>query len=239
MDAGPPTARPTPAAREATSRHHRRARRDRGADTRARLIEAALDVFGRLGFEGAGTRQIAKEADANLAAIVYHFGSKEALHIAVAEHIVARVRERIGASIAAAATAEATATPEGARLALANLIANFVDVLLGDADAERWARFIIREQLQPTAAFDVIFGFMGPAHGIGTRLVATILGRPEDEEARIRTFTIIGQVMVFRVAQTLALRRLGWSEIGAAERARIKRIVTAQTMALLDAEREA
>jgi AcrR family transcriptional regulator len=236
MDAEP-AARAMPAPREATSRHHRRARRDRGADTRARLIEAALDVFGRLGFEGASTRQIAKEADANLAAIVYHFGSKEALHIAVAEHIVARVRERIGASIAAAATLEATATPEGARIALANLIANFVDVLLGDADAERWARFIIREQLQPTAAFDVIFGFMGPAHGIGTRLVATILGRPEDEEARIRTFTIIGQVMVFRVAQTLALRRLGWREIGAAERATIKRIVTAQTMALLDAER--
>jgi AcrR family transcriptional regulator len=210
-----------------------RARRDRGADTRARLVEAALDVFGRLGFEGASTRQIAKEADANLAAIVYHFGSKEALHIAVAEHIVTRVRERMGSSIAAAATPEAATTPEAARAALARLLSNLVDVLLGDADAERWARFIIREQLQPTAAFDVIFGFMGPAHGIGTRLVAVALGRAEDDETRLRTFTILGQVMVFRVAQTLVLRRMGWSAIGADERTRIKQIVTAQTMAIL------
>src|SRR5690242_3694147 len=65
--------------RERAERHYRRARRDRGAETRERLVEAALDVFGRFGFEGATTRQIAKEAKANLAAIVYHFGSKEAL----------------------------------------------------------------------------------------------------------------------------------------------------------------
>ena len=220
----------------ASSRHYRRAQRDRGADTRARLIDAALDVFGRLGFEGASTREIAKEEDANLAAIVYHFGSKVALHVAVAEHIVARVRERIGRGIAAAALPEATATPEGARAALANLVANLVDVLLGDADAERWARFIIREQMQPTAAFDVIFGFMGPAHGIATRLVAVALGREEDEEARIRCFTILGQVMVFRVAQTLVLRRMNWHSIGEPEREKIKRIVIAQAMTILDAE---
>jgi len=218
------------------SPHHRRAQRDRGADTRARLIEAALDVFGRLGFEGASTRQIAKEADANLAAIVYHFGSKEALHIAVAEHIVARVRERIGPTIAAAATPEATATREGARQAFAKLLSTLVDVLLGDADAERWSRFIIREQMQPTAAFDVIFSFMGPSHGIGTRLVAIALGRDEDEEVRLRCFTILGQVIVFRVAQTLVLRRMGWSAIGEGERDTIKRIVIAQAMALLDVE---
>ena len=63
------------------SPQYRRARHDRGAETRQRLVEAALDVFGRYGFEGATTRQIAREAKANLAAIVYHFGSKEALHL--------------------------------------------------------------------------------------------------------------------------------------------------------------
>lgn len=228
---------PGAAGREAASRHYRRAQRDRGAETRTRLIEAALDVFGRLGFEGAGTRQIAKEAGANLAAIVYHFGSKEALHIAVAEHIVAAIRERIGATLAAAGAPEATATPADARTALERLLATFVDVILGSADAERWARFIIREQLQPTAAFDVVFGFMGPAHGIATRLVAIALQRPESEEIGLRVFTMMGQVMVFRVAQTLVLRRMGWKEIGETERSAIKGIVIAQVNAILDAER--
>src|SRR5580692_6979928 len=53
----------TPAAKPSTrSRHYRRAQHDRGAETRARLIEAGLDVFGRLGPDGATTRQIARQA---------------------------------------------------------------------------------------------------------------------------------------------------------------------------------
>src|SRR3984893_2334354 len=63
-----------PAKPKTRSRHYRRAQYDRGAETRARLIEAALDVFGRLGLEGATTREIGKQAGVNLAAIVYHFG---------------------------------------------------------------------------------------------------------------------------------------------------------------------
>jgi len=222
--------------RSAPETPHRRAVRDRGAETRERLIEAALDVFGRYGFEGATTRQIAKEAKANLAAIVYHFGSKEALHVAAAEHIALRIGALVGPSLALATSPAATATPAGARAALIRLLETYADVILGEREAERWARFIVREQMQPTAAFDVIFSFMGPSHGIGTRLVAIALGRDEDEEVRLRCFTILGQVIVFRVAQTLVLRRMGWSAIGEGERDTIKRIVIAQAMALLDVE---
>jgi TetR/AcrR family transcriptional regulator, regulator of cefoperazone and chloramphenicol sensitivity len=205
---------------------YRRARRDRGAETRARLIEAALDVFGRYGFEGATTRQIAKEADANLAAIVYHFGSKEALHLAVAEYIVGRIGALVGPALAAAQAPEASATPAAARATLLGVFGTFIDVILGTEEAERWARFIVREQMQPTAAFEAIYGFMGGAHGLGSRLVATVLGRDEgDEEVRLRTFTMIGQVLVFRVAQALVLRRMGWQAIGETERAAIKRVI--------------
>ena len=40
-------------------------------DSRQRLIEAALDVFGLYGFEGASTRLLAERANVNLAAIPY------------------------------------------------------------------------------------------------------------------------------------------------------------------------
>ncbi len=207
------------------SRPYRRARRDRGAETRAQLIEAALDVFGRLGFEGASTREIAKAANANLAAIVYHFGGKEALHLAVAEHVVTSIMAKIGPTLAVAADPATTATPEGARAALDRLLDTFVEVILGAADAERWARFIVREQLQPTAAFDVIYRFLGGAVATATRLVATILGEPEGDELRVKAFTVMGQVLVFRVAQTLVLRSMQWPALGDRERETIKRIV--------------
>jgi len=211
-----------------------RTRSDRGADTRAQLIEAALEIFGRLGYEGATTRQIAKAADANLAAIVYHFGSKEALHLAVAEHVAKSILARIGPTLATISTPEATATPEAARASLHSLVGTIIDVLLGSAEAERWARFIVREQLQPTAAFDVIYGFMEHAMSTALHIVTTILDTPEDEEIRLRTITVLGQVLVFRVAQTLVFRRMNWTAIGDRERAAIKQVILQNLDAILE-----
>src|SRR3990167_5473118 len=126
VEATPPPARPSDE-RRSSSRHYRRAQRDRGAETRAQLVEAALDVFGRLGFEGATTREIAKAAGANLAAIVYHFGSKEALHLAVAEHVASRIARSVGPALAEAANPAAAATPKAARAMFARLIETYVE----------------------------------------------------------------------------------------------------------------
>jgi AcrR family transcriptional regulator len=226
--------RPLPSrAGRPASPHYARAQRDRGAETRAELVGAALDVFGRLGFEGASTRAIAKAADANLAAIVYHFGGKEALYLAVAEHVADSIAGRIGPTIAAAANPAAASNPAAARAALFVLMETFVDVILGAADAERWARFLVREQMQPTAAFDVIYRFMSGAAETATRLVATILREPESDDVKLRVITIIGQILVFRVAQTLVLRRMGWRGIGDRQRRHIKRIVGENLAAIL------
>jgi AcrR family transcriptional regulator len=53
----------------------------RAADfTRRRLIEAGLARFARHGFDGASVRAIAEDAQANQAAIKYHFGTKDGLY---------------------------------------------------------------------------------------------------------------------------------------------------------------
>ncbi len=234
MDQTRPGARPASDAPHAVSPHYRRARRDRGAETRAQLVEAALDVFGRLGYEGASTREIAKAANANLAAIVYHFGGKEALHIAVAEHVVSSILAKIGPNLAVANEAEATATPAAARATLHRLIETMINTLLGSAEAERWARFLVREQMYPTAAFEVVYGFMSGATGTVARAVATILGRPVDETVRLSVFTMLGQVLVFRLAQALVLRRMEWTAIGERERDAIKQVVHQNVDAILE-----
>ncbi|WP_332672182.1 TetR/AcrR family transcriptional regulator [Aromatoleum sp.] len=48
-------------------------------DTRDRLLDAAEALFVEHGFEGTSTRMITGAARANLAAVNYHFGSKDAL----------------------------------------------------------------------------------------------------------------------------------------------------------------
>src|SRR5262245_44298231 len=52
-------------------------------DTATRLLDAAERAFADKGFDGASLRAITAEAGANLAAGRYHFGSKEALFVAV------------------------------------------------------------------------------------------------------------------------------------------------------------
>jgi hypothetical protein len=127
-----------------------------------------------------------------------------------------------------------SASPKTAREVLIRLIETFVDVIVGAPEAQRWVRFIIREQFDPTVAFDIIYRFMGPAHVTVTRLVAIALGSdPDSQETKLRAFAIFGQGLIFRVAQTLVLRRLGRKALGPDQRSEIKRILAENIRALL------
>ena len=55
-------------------------REQRGAATRAKLLDAAVTLFGDKGFKAVSVREIADHAATNLAAISYHFGDKSGLY---------------------------------------------------------------------------------------------------------------------------------------------------------------
>ena len=66
------------------------------ADTRERVLDAAEILFGREGLSRPSVRQITSEAGVNVAAVNYHFGSREGLVEAVFErHASAVNAERI------------------------------------------------------------------------------------------------------------------------------------------------
>jgi AcrR family transcriptional regulator len=48
-------------------------------DTKTKIMEVAFELFGRYGVEGTSVREISKRSKVNLAAINYHFESKENL----------------------------------------------------------------------------------------------------------------------------------------------------------------
>ena len=87
--------------RPARARHARPRRpQQRSLDTRERLLEAALAVFAEHGFAGATTREIARRAGVALAALPYHFTTKDALWRAAADRIFGRLGETIGKRLA-------------------------------------------------------------------------------------------------------------------------------------------
>jgi AcrR family transcriptional regulator len=53
------------------------------ADTKGRILDAAEELFMELGYEATSLRQLTSAAEVNLAAVNYHFGSKEELFQAV------------------------------------------------------------------------------------------------------------------------------------------------------------
>ena len=53
--------------------------------TAERIVAAATKLFAERGFDGTSTKEICAAADVNIAAIHYHFGSKEALHSHIIE----------------------------------------------------------------------------------------------------------------------------------------------------------
>jgi TetR/AcrR family transcriptional regulator len=67
---------------------------DRSAETRAKILDAALREFSALGMAGARMDQIAATAGVNKALLYYHFESKEKLYLAAVEMISAKIRDR-------------------------------------------------------------------------------------------------------------------------------------------------
>ena len=65
-------------------------RRVAGKRTRTRLMEAALDLIAERGEEGVTLRELTDAADANVAAVSYHFGSLKSLCDAAVEQALER-----------------------------------------------------------------------------------------------------------------------------------------------------
>lgn len=64
-------------------------------DKKHHIINAAIELFARKGFEGTSVRDIAAGADVNLAMINYYFGSKEGLFQQLVDEKISFMREKI------------------------------------------------------------------------------------------------------------------------------------------------
>lgn len=189
---------------------------DRGDATRRALLEAALVAFASDGFVNVTTRRLAKQAGVNLAAIPYHFGSKEGLYRAVMQLLVDSMGKRVHELVGPLdrELAQGALAPEALPRRTGDLLSDLVRLLLGSPVAARAALFMAREQIAPTPAFDIAYeGFIKPLHRTLTGLVAGVMGCPTDApEAILRAHGLLGLVLAFRVAPATVSRRLGWED---------------------------
>lgn len=183
----------------------------------SRLLDTAITQFGLYGFEGTSTRAIAKASGTAMSSITYHFGGKEGLYLAAAEHIAAQVREKLGPLREKAEAVAATATRAEAVDVLLAISDRHAEVLLSP-EAEAWSRFIVREQQQPTEAFERIYqGALKPM----IELVLLLLSRARPdlgaEESRAMALLLFGQPLILRIGRATVCRVFECETLGERE----------------------
>jgi TetR/AcrR family transcriptional regulator, regulator of cefoperazone and chloramphenicol sensitivity len=208
--------KPTPRPARKLRRHPAGGGYARGARTRGRIIETAIDMFASLGYERTSTRAIAKRAAVSLPALQYYFGGKAGLHLACAQYITADVRERLAP--AAERVSQALSRPRLKRAELLGLLKRVLEPFLESMATERpesWVLFFTRAQIERGAAFDVLFErVVGTITRLIAEIVARLIGRaPDDPEVLIRMLAVVGPIVVVRRGRPILLRTLGWPDL--------------------------
>ena len=157
--------------------------------TRERLLDAARGMFAQHGFQGATVREICRRAGANVAAVNYHFGSKDGL-LAEALNFAPLKAMQL-------ANAKAGGTPE---MRLRLFIRDFMLMLLDETNGSLPCRIMARELADPTPALDrIVREAIAPLHEFLGKLVREIAGSRADEaDLRHCVHSILGQCLYYR-----------------------------------------
>jgi len=216
-------------------------KRSRGEVTREALVEAALEIFGRDGFDAASTRDIAELAGTNQALINYHFKGKQGLYLAVFEHIADQMAQGMGAIIKNIFEQLETTInlsqedkTEFAISALKRITSRLIH-MMNSKLTRHWSNMILREQQHPTAAFDIMHsGPMGKLFELSTRLIAMAKNIEADsQQARLLSILLFGQVHILKVSRATVLSHMQWNEFGENEMAIAEQQIFANIRSIL------
>ncbi|MBP1751662.1 MAG: transcriptional regulator, TetR family [Geobacteraceae bacterium] len=186
------------------------------AETRLRLLETATQVFAEHGYATTTIRMICGRAKVNVAAVNYHFGSKEHLYREVLRYARQRAYEKYPLTYGL----EEGATPEQRLRAFVHsfLLRNF-----GDVRNLGFGTLTMREMVEPTSALDMIVD-----EGIRSlfehlvAIVRAILGEDADEElVQACSRSTIGQCTFYLFSRTVMNRMAPEQQFGAEDVERI------------------
>ena len=157
--------------------------------TRARLLEAARETFSQHGFQGATVREICRRAEANVAAVNYHFGSKDGL--------LSKALNFDPLNALQLANVEAADCP---RMRLQLFIYDFMLMLLDEKNASTQCRIMARELADPTPALDqIVRDAIAPLHEFLGKLVREVAGEKISAvKLRRCVHSILGQCLFYR-----------------------------------------
>jgi AcrR family transcriptional regulator len=160
-------------------------------ETDHRLLEAAGEVFAEKGFRDATIREICARADANVAAVNYHFGDKEGLYAAVLKYA-----RRCASHPLVSDNGEHSKPPQER---LHEFVHNYLLRIFDNGRPAWHARLMAREMLEPTRALDkIVTEQVGPNHARLRGIIREIVGNEvSDETIRHCALSVVGQCVFY------------------------------------------
>jgi len=162
--------------------------------TRAKLLDAAGQVFAEQGFHATTVREICARAGANVAAVNYYFGDKGELYEEVLRQAICAAHDH------GMREALSTVSPQHAlRRAI-----RYLGGKLWNTNRPSWTvRIMVHEMAQPTPALArVIDEIIGPNYNMFLRIVGQLIDLPpHHEKTRLCVHSIVGQVLHYAHAR--------------------------------------
>ncbi|MGO8765471.1 MAG: CerR family C-terminal domain-containing protein [Limisphaerales bacterium] len=170
-------------------------------ETRRQLLEAAGAVFADLGFREATIREICRRADANVAAVNYHFGDKATLYLEVLRYAHSMALEKYPPLLGL----PESAPPEKK---LRAFIHSFLLRIFNKGPTSWHGRLISREMIEPTGALDsLVEERIRPMSRLLGKIVAEILNCPiDDERVWFCGFSVVSQCVFFHHCRPVVSR---------------------------------
>ncbi|MBI4586098.1 MAG: CerR family C-terminal domain-containing protein [Planctomycetes bacterium] len=189
-------------------------------ETRRRLLEAAGEIFAAEGYRGATVRGICERARANVAAVNYHFGDKEALYRTVLRHAHRSSLERHPPDRGLTPDAPPARRLEG-------FIASFLNRIF-DPEQPAWqGKLLARELFEPTGALNHLVEDIRPRAAMLRSIIEALMGPGAREgDVRLASISVVGQCLLYFHSRAVIERLYPEQTFGPAEVQKIAAHIT-------------
>jgi AcrR family transcriptional regulator len=187
----------TPVSRPAAARIPRTSRTD-GSATRLHILETAGQLFAERGFAESTSKEICTRAGTNMAAVNYHFGSRDGLY----EAVLIEAHRQLVSIDELVSLATASADP---RLKLRTFLTHLIE--MGSQPKAPWGfRVVLREALSPSPALPALIRqAVLPKAKLIRGLIGGIMGLSDDHPSVQRAMLF---VVLPCIVMTVAPRNL-------------------------------
>ncbi len=171
--------------------------------TKEALLLAAGELFAENGVEGTSIRAIAERCQANIAAVNYHFGSKENLYMALVRYVLEKIK-CYRAEDLLQHKQEWTHDPTKCAEAVYQIVEERCQQYLTNLHPHWYSQLFMRILLQPTPAVsEIIKDTVVPEYNAIRDVLRCCCPKMGVEEAELWTDTLMSQLINYIFAEDL------------------------------------